>query len=68
MAAIGAEILSDDILQEGRAACGSGCYPMDPCSYTLPHDLVYAAGEINLHPNVHRAIPDQLDFSLDVRH
>jgi len=35
---------------------------------TLPPDLVYTTGEIKLHPNVHTVIPDEVDFSLDVRH
>jgi N-carbamoyl-L-amino-acid hydrolase len=34
----------------------------------LPKDLVYTTGEIKLHPNVHTVIPDEVDFSLDVRH
>ncbi|MDR1287001.1 MAG: Zn-dependent hydrolase [Treponema sp.] len=34
----------------------------------LPEDLVYTTGEIKLHPNVHTVIPDEVDFSLDVRH
>ncbi|MDR0663893.1 MAG: Zn-dependent hydrolase [Spirochaetaceae bacterium] len=34
----------------------------------LPKDLVYTTGELKLHPNVHTVIPDEADFSLDVRH
>ncbi|MDR2435218.1 MAG: Zn-dependent hydrolase [Treponema sp.] len=34
----------------------------------LPKDLVYTTGEIKLHPNVHTVIPDEVEFSLDVRH
>jgi N-carbamoyl-L-amino-acid hydrolase len=34
----------------------------------FPRDLVYTTGEIKLHPNVHTVIPDEVDFSLDVRH
>jgi N-carbamoyl-L-amino-acid hydrolase len=34
----------------------------------LPGGLVYTTGEIKLHPNVHTVIPDEVDFSLDVRH
>ena len=35
---------------------------------TFPKDLVYTTGEIKLHPNVHTVIPDEVEFSLDVRH
>ncbi|MDR0583988.1 MAG: Zn-dependent hydrolase [Treponema sp.] len=35
---------------------------------TLPRDIVYTTGEIKLHPNVHTVIPDEVEFSLDVRH
>ena len=35
---------------------------------TFPKDIVYTTGEIKLHPNVHTVIPDEVDFSLDVRH
>lgn len=31
-------------------------------------DLVYTTGEIKCHPCVHTVIPDEVDFSLDVRH
>jgi N-carbamoyl-L-amino-acid hydrolase len=34
----------------------------------FPKDLVYTTGELKLHPNVHTVIPDEVDFSLDVRH
>jgi N-carbamoyl-L-amino-acid hydrolase len=34
----------------------------------FPKDIVYTTGEIKLHPNVHTVIPDEVDFSLDVRH
>ena len=35
---------------------------------TFPKDIVYTTGEIKLHPNVHTVIPDEVEFSLDVRH
>jgi len=31
-------------------------------------DLVYTTGEIKCHPNVHTCVPDEVDFSIDVRH
>jgi len=31
-------------------------------------DLVYTTGEIACHPNVHTCVPDEVDFSIDVRH
>ena len=31
-------------------------------------DLVYTTGEIECHPNVHTCVPDEVDFSIDVRH
>lgn len=38
---------------------------IDKLGYT---DLVYTTGEIKCHPCVHTVIPDEVDFSLDVRH
>jgi len=34
----------------------------------LDPDLVYTTGEIKCHPCVHTVIPDEVDFSIDVRH
>ena len=31
-------------------------------------DLVYTTGKIYCHPNIHTVIPDEVKFSLDVRH
>ncbi len=31
-------------------------------------DLVYTTGKISCHPNIHTIIPDEVKFSLDVRH
>ena len=34
----------------------------------LDPELVYTTGEIKCHPCVHTVIPDEVDFSIDVRH
>jgi len=32
------------------------------------HEFVYTTGEIKIHPCIHTCIPDEAEFSLDVRH
>ncbi|KHD85392.1 Zn-dependent hydrolase [Heyndrickxia ginsengihumi] len=34
----------------------------------LDHDLVYTMGRMNVHPNIHTVIPNQVVFTLEARH
>ncbi|MCI8645769.1 MAG: Zn-dependent hydrolase [Firmicutes bacterium] len=50
------------------AASQALCYLHDEVDKLGRPELVYTTGEIYCHPCVHTVIPDEVEFSLDVRH
>ncbi|NLD19368.1 MAG: Zn-dependent hydrolase [Clostridiales bacterium] len=40
----------------------------DELNATMSQEFVYTTGEIYVHPCIHTCIPDEAEFSLDVRH
>ena len=50
------------------AASQALCYLHDEIDKLGRPELVYTTGEIYCHPCVHTVIPDEVEFSLDVRH
>lgn len=50
------------------AAAQALCYLHDEIDKLNRPELVYTTGEIYCHPCVHTVIPDEVEFSLDVRH
>ncbi len=50
------------------AAADALCYMHDEIDKLGRPELVYTTGEIYAHPCVHTVIPDEVEFSLDVRH
>ncbi|MGI6722516.1 MAG: Zn-dependent hydrolase [Anaerovoracaceae bacterium] len=50
------------------AAAQALCYLHDEVDKLGHPELVYTTGEIYAHPCIHTVIPDEVEFSLDVRH